>query len=94
MTVALEDRVIASPRVLFKDVGGDAVLLELDSETYFGLNAVGARFWQLLTTAPNVGGALEALTEEYDVPRDELRRDMESLIDEWARAGLVRCDRA
>jgi hypothetical protein len=94
MTVTLEDRVTASPRVLYKDVGGEAVLLDLDSETYFGLNATGARFWQLLTTAPSIRDAVEALWGEYDAPADELRRDMHSLVDELVRRGLARTGRA
>lgn len=89
MTVTLEDRLIASPRVLYKDVGGEAVLLDLDSETYFGLNPTGARFWQLLTTH-SIGEAIEALQDEYDVSAGALRRDIESLADELVRRGLVR----
>jgi hypothetical protein len=94
MTMTLEDRVIASPRVLYKDVGGEAVLLDLDSEAYFGLNATGARFWQLLTTAPSIREAVACLQEEYDVPAEDLRRDIETLVDELVRQGLVRSGRA
>jgi hypothetical protein len=90
MTVALEDRVVPSPRVLYKEVAGEAVLLDLETETYFGLNAAGARCWELLTTAPSVRDALEVLTEEYDVAPDELRRDLDTLIDELLDRGLLR----
>jgi len=89
MTVAFEDRVVASTRVLYKDVAGEAVLLDLATETYFGLNAAGARCWQLLTTAPSVRDAFEVLVEEYDVAPDELRRDLDALIDELLERGLL-----
>ena len=54
MTITHEARVLASPRVLYKEVGKEAVLLDLETETYFGLNSAGARRWKLLTTAPSV----------------------------------------
>lgn len=87
-------RLVASPRVLYKEVDGEAVLLDLDSETYYGLNPAGARFWQLVTTAPSVGDAVEVLLEEYDVPSEVLRRDVEDLLDELLRHGLVQAPRA
>lgn len=90
MTVALEDRVVASPRVLYKELEGEAVLLDLDTETYFGLNGAGARCWQLLTTAPSLRDALEVLVEEYDVAPDQLRRDLDALVDELLERGLLR----
>jgi hypothetical protein len=89
MTATFDDRVVASSRVLYKDVAGEAVLLDLATETYFGLNAAGARCWQLLTTAPSVRDAFEVLVEEYDVAPDELRRDLQTLLDELLERGLL-----
>jgi hypothetical protein len=37
-----------SPDVLSQEVHGETVLLDLAGETYFGLNEVGTRIWQLL----------------------------------------------
>lgn len=90
MTVDLDDRLQAAPRVLYKDVGKEAVLLDLETETYFGLNSAGARCWKLLTTAPSVRDAFEAMIEEYDVAPEELKRDMDALIDELLQRGLLR----
>lgn len=90
MTVAFDKRVVSSPRVLFKDVAGEAVLLDLDTETYFGLDEVGARCWQLLTVAPSVAAVLDALLEEYDVPADKLRDDLGRLVDDLVEQGLLR----
>ena len=37
-----------SPDVLFQEVSGEMVLLDLNSEQYFGLDEIGARIWSLL----------------------------------------------
>jgi len=94
MTDSLDGRAFATPRVLFKDLGDEAVLLDLDTETYFGLNAVGTRFWKLVTTAPTIRDALEVMLGEFDVPPNELERDIRELLDELVRRGLVRTGHA
>jgi hypothetical protein len=94
MTVSLDERAFATPRVLCKALGDEAVLLDLETETYFGLNAVGSRFWNLLTTAPTIRDALAAIQEEYDVAPDELERDMSALIEDLVSRGLLRMGHA
>ena len=94
MCVSLEARAFATPRVLCKDLGDEAILLDLETETYFGLNAAGRRLWSLLTTAPTIRDAFDVMLEEYDVSRDELERDMTALIDELVGRGLLRIGNA
>ena len=93
MTVSLDEHAFATPRVLCKDLGDEAILLDLETETYFGLNPVASRFWKLLTTAPTIRDALAVMLEEYDVAPDELERDMGALIDDLVGHGLLRTGR-
>lgn len=75
--------------VLFQEVGGEAVLLNLGNENYFGLNEVGTRVWELLSKDGNLQRAFDTLYAEYDVTPEQLESDLLSLIDEMAKAGLV-----
>jgi len=94
MIVSPEGRTFPTTRVLCKDLGDEAILLDLETETYFGLNAAGRRLWSLLTTAPTIRDAFEAMLEEYDVSPDELERDMTALIEELVGRGLLRIGNA
>jgi coenzyme PQQ synthesis protein D (PqqD) len=94
MTLSRDGRAFATPRVLCKDLGDEAILLDLETETYFGLNAAGTRLWNLLTTAPSIREAFEVMLEEYAVAPDELERDMDALIDELVGRGLLRTGNA
>jgi hypothetical protein len=94
MNVPLDGRAFATPHVLCKDLGDDAILLDLETETYFGLNAAGSRLWNLLTTAPTIRDAFAAMLEEYDVVPDELERDMSALIADLVDRGLLRTGNA
>ena len=93
MTVSLDERAFAPSRVLCQDLGDEAVLLDLETETYFGLNSIGSRFWKLVTTAPTIRDAIEVMIEEYDVAPDELERDMVALIEDLVGRGLLRTGR-
>jgi Coenzyme PQQ synthesis protein D (PqqD) len=82
-------RVSAPGDVLVRELGGESVLLNLASETYFGLDDVGTRMWVLMTTAPSIQAAYDALPAEYSVAPEVLRRDMEALLGELLEHGLV-----
>jgi hypothetical protein len=79
-----------SEDVLFQEVGGETVLLDLHSEQYFGLDAVGTRIWQLLGEGAGAEAVVEVLLAEYEVERETLVADVAELLDRLAEAGLIR----
>jgi hypothetical protein len=79
-----------SDDVLFQEVGGETVLLDLKSEHYFGLDPVGTRIWQLLGEGAEQETVVETLLREYAVEADALRADVSDLLNELAAAGLIR----
>ena len=79
-----------SDEVLSQEVNGETVLLDLDGESYFGLNEVGTRIWQLIKSERTVGETLSALSDEYDVSREQLESDVGELLDKLSGAGLVK----
>lgn len=89
MPPTLADQVTISRDVLFQQVEGEAVLLDLASETYFGLDEVGTRIWQLLQGHSRLRTVFEILRDEYDVEPERLEQDLLKLIGELADAGLV-----
>ena len=76
--------------VLVRELQGESVLLNLESECYFGLDEVGTRMWRARSGAPTTADACEALLGEFDVERERLRADLEEFVGELAEAGLVR----
>lgn len=89
MPNSFHSRVSAPEDVLVRELGGESVLRNLASETYFGLDEAGTRMWALMTTAPSIQAAYEALLAEYSVAPEVLRRDMEALLGELLEHGLV-----
>jgi hypothetical protein len=75
--------------VKIRELAGEAVLLNLASETYFGLDEVGTRMINALTSGKTVEEACEALLEEYDVDPETLKADLDRLIQKLLEKGLI-----
>jgi len=83
------DTVRIRAEVMARQVGDEVVILDLASGTYFGLDSVGARMWQLIGDGKNIGDVRDALLAEYEVSPEELERDMERLLQELLARGLI-----
>jgi hypothetical protein len=79
------------PGVLFQALPDGAVLLDTRSEVYFGLNAVGARVWQLLPAARTLDELCTAVAAEYpDADPQRVRADVANLVAALVGEGLLR----
>ena len=88
-SVTLATRVQPSGEVLAQEVGGEAVLLDLASERYFGLDPVGTRIWALLAQAPVLEQVHATLCEEFQAEPARIETDLLALVQQLAAAGLV-----
>ena len=75
--------------VLFRLLDGESVLLNLESERYFGLDATGTRMWELVTAEPNIAAAFEKLLAEFDVEPEPLRSHLNELLSGLVENGLL-----
>jgi hypothetical protein len=89
MAISFTDRVKVPDDILISGLQNESVILNLDSERYFGLDEVGTRMMTLLTSADSIQAAYETLLKEYDVEGDVLRQDLTSIIEQLVEQGLV-----
>jgi hypothetical protein len=87
--ISLDTTIAPSPDVVGRVVGGELVLLDLESATYFGLNEVGSRMWTLMGELDSLRQVCDAVSREYDVPRVQLERDVLALAHELHGKGLL-----
>lgn len=87
--LTLDSLLQRSENVLFQEVGGEAVLLDLASEQYFGLDPVGTRMWDLLDGNSSLGQVHATLCAEYEASPERICDDMLALARALADAGLV-----
>ena len=84
-----DKRVTVPPGVMFRDLEGEAVVLELESGRYFGLNETGTRMWLLLQEHGSVESALRALLAEFDVAEELLREELLSFVNNLSSQRLL-----
>ena len=82
-------RITVPEAVLFRDLDGEAVLLETVTGRYYGLDEVGTRMWSLLQAHGDSEAVCRALCAEYDVSEVRLREDLAQLIAALAARGLL-----
>jgi hypothetical protein len=87
--VSFDERISVPGDVLVQELHGESVLLNLNSERYFGLDEVGTRMWAVLSKSQSIQQAYDALLAEYNIEPDVLRRDLLDLIDKLIGRGLV-----
>ena len=85
----LNQTITLSPDVIPQEVSGETVLLDLESENYFGLDEVGTRIWQLIQQTNDLQAIYQTLLTEYDVAEDRLQQDLGNLLGEISGLGLI-----
>jgi hypothetical protein len=80
---------VISEEALSQEVNGETVILDLKSESYFGLDEVGTRIWQLLNKGNTPQQIHDLLLVEYEVDAEQLQKDISELISQLADAGLI-----
>ena len=89
---ALQQRFRPADNVVFRELDGEAIILHLDSGTYFGLDGVGTSIWRRLERQESVGVVVDALVGEFEVDAPRARLDVEQLITQLVDKGLMVAD--
>ena len=87
--VSIATRFSVPQHVLVRFMDRESVLLNLETERYFGLDETGTRIWQVVTSAPNVEAAMHKLLDEFDVEPELLRGNMTELLGRLVENGLL-----
>jgi len=81
--------VVAAKEQVSCDLCGEAVILDLKSGVYYGLDTVGAQIWNLIQEPQSVNEVLTTLLEEYEVELERCERDLLELLQELAAHDLI-----
>jgi hypothetical protein len=87
--MSFTERATAPAHVLVRFLDRESVLLNLETEQYFGLDETGTRMWQLVTASPSIDTAYQELLAEFDVEPELLRSNLTELLGQLVENGLL-----
>lgn len=87
--IALTDVFRVSPNQVASAVGEDLAILDLDHSIYYGLDAVGARIWELLQEPTPLTQVVSKLVSEFEVDEATASEDLLALVRELLDKQLV-----
>ena len=88
-SLSLQSTVAASTEQVSSELSGEVVILNLKAGVYHGLDATGARVWELLQQPRKVAEIRDVLLAEYDVEPERCERDLLELLADLAGNGLL-----
>lgn len=78
-----------NPNVLFKRLGNEMVLFNLDTDHFYELNGTAARFWELLSSGQEATEVHQRMLDEFVVDPEQLVRESEALLASLRKENLV-----
>ena len=87
--ISISSVVVAAKDQVSSDLGEEVVVLDLKNGVYYGLDAVGARIWNLIQEPKAVNEIRDVLLDEYEVEPEHCERDLLALLEELVAENLV-----
>ena len=85
----LNQRITFADTVFAQEVDDEMVILDMESENYFGLDEVGTSIWQAMQEYGTLQEVFDALLEQYDVEPEILEKDLSDFVEKLLESGLV-----
>ncbi len=85
----LNQEITFADTVFAQEVDGEMVLLDMNSESYFGLDEIGTAIWRGMQEKKTLQEVFELLLNQYDVGADLLKQDLLAFVDKLVKHGIV-----
>jgi hypothetical protein len=87
--VTTDSIVVVSKDQVSSDLAGEIAILNLKAGSYYGLDHVGARIWNLIQKPMRVSDVRDTILKEYEVEPDQCEHDLIELLEKLAAEGLI-----
>lgn len=79
-------------RLLWQEVDGEVVIVDLANSTYLAANATATVLWPLLATGATLDELVAAVTSRFDADEGSVRVDIEEFLNVLGRQQLLATD--
>jgi hypothetical protein len=75
--------------ILYADIAGDTVMMNVEQGEYYGLDAIGTRIWRLLEHDVRIEEICTLLGNEYEVSDTQCRDDILCFLQELLEHHII-----
>jgi hypothetical protein len=68
-------------KIIFRDIDGQIVLVNLQSGFYYSLNETGTVVFRLIKERRGVSDIVRSLADMYELPQEAVRLDLDGYLD-------------
>ncbi len=90
----LDKRPVKHPRTASRVIDGEAVIVIPEGDTVKVLNDVGSRIWELADGTKTVGEIAGVIYDEYEVDRDQAKKDVVEFVEELINSEMMTLEEA
>ena len=88
----IKSKVILSNNVFAQEIDDETIILDAITQEYFSLNEIGKVIWSLLSENKNLEEIKVQMLEMYEVPEEQLEKDVLNFLQALAKKGLISID--
>lgn len=88
----IKSKVILSNNVFAQEIDDETIILDAITQEYFSLNEIGKVIWSLLSENKNLEEIKEQMLEMYEVPAEQLEKDVLNFLQALGKKGLISID--
>lgn len=70
-------------------IDGEAIIINLNTGVYYGIDGVGARIWQLAAAGLHQLEISDSIANEYPISHDQATEDVARLVSQFVDEGLL-----
>jgi len=82
-------KIVSCEKSVSSKIDDEEIILNINKGTYYGLDPIGARIWDLIQDPVTVDALVNRLLEEYDVGREQCLEDVLALLHDMCDEELV-----
>ncbi len=80
----------AAKDLLSSKIDDEVIIMGLQTDKYYGLDAIASRIWELLEEPRSLDELVSLLREEYEVEEDVCREETLALLQDLSSQKLIR----
>ncbi|WP_336788239.1 lasso peptide biosynthesis PqqD family chaperone [Paenibacillus sp. MMO-177] len=87
--IVISGNIMRAEGFLVSDMGGEKVMMSIQSGKYYNLGQTGGAIWEHLAEPTTADEIVNKLCEEYEIDKDACLRQVSAFLQQLAEQGLI-----